>query len=219
MSEDITRDVLCEELKKAIINGDSERAENVVVKLLDKYDAYEIVKHCMMEAMRIVGDKFAKLEIFLPEVLLSAEAFEKCMKHIEPKILERKKELIVGRVVIGTIQGDIHSLGKNIVATMLRATGFEVYDLGTDVPVMKFIEKAKEVNANIIAISALLSTSLPYIKDVIRTLEELGLRDKFKVMVGGGAVTREWARSIEADGYGEDAEEAVRVALELVGKG
>ena len=101
---------------------------------------------------------------------------------------------------------------------MLKANGFEVYDLGRDVPVDEFIKKAREVNADIIAVSALLSTSLPYIKDLVKLLNELGLRDRFKLMVGGGAVTREWARKVGAEGYGEDAEEAVRVALKLLGK-
>lgn len=210
---------LCKKLYEAIVKGDSKESEEIVVEMLNKgIEAYYIVKECMTPAMRKVGEMFAKLEIFLPEVIMAAEAFEACMKHIEPRILERKKELTLGKVVIGTIQGDIHDLGKNIVALMLKAAGFEVYDLGKDVPVSEFIKKAKEVNADIIAISALLSTSLPYVKEVIKLLKELGLRDKYVVAVGGGAVTREWALEIGADGYGENAEEAVKVAIELIKK-
>ncbi|HIQ03928.1 MAG TPA: hypothetical protein EYH40_05890 [Desulfurococcales archaeon] len=214
------KDTLCKKLFNAIVDGDSDAAREAVEKLLNLgVDAYSIVKECMIPAMKLVGDKFAKLEIFLPEVMMAAEAFEKCMKLIEPKILaEKKSELVVGKVVIGTIQGDIHDLGKNIVALMLRAAGFEVYDLGRDVPVAEFVKKAKEVDADIIAISALLSTSLPYVKDVIKLLKELNLRDKYILMVGGGAVTREWAKEVGADGYGENADEAVKVALELIEK-
>ncbi len=213
-------DELCKKLYNAIMEGEVELAEETAKKLLDAgADAYTIVKECMIPAMKVVGDKFAKLEIFLPEVMMAADAFEACMKLIEPKILaEKKKELTIGKVVIGTIQGDIHDLGKNIVALMLKATGFEVYDLGRDVPVADFIKKAKEVNADIIAISALLSTSLPYVKDVIKLLKELNLRDTYILMVGGGAVTREWAQEVGADGYGENADEAVKIALELIKK-
>jgi len=215
----ISESNLCKELHDAIVSGDVERAESKAKEMLNKgFDPYNIVKNCMTPAMKLVGDMFSKMEIFLPEVMMAADAFQACMKHIEPKILSRKAELIVGKVVIGTIQGDIHDLGKNIVALMLRANGFEVYDLGRDVPVGEFIKKAQEVNADIIAISALLSTALPYVKEVIKLLKDLGLRDKFFVMVGGGAVTKEWAQEIGVEGYGENADEAVKVALELMKK-
>lgn len=217
MSLQKDKDLLCKELHDSIINGDVEKAERKVIEMLNKgFDAYDIVKNCMIPAMKIVGDMFSKLEIFLPEVMMAADAFQACMKHIEPRILNKKSELIVGKVVIGTIQGDIHDLGKNIVALMLRANGFEVYDLGRDVPVGEFIKKAQEVNADIIAISALLSTALPYVKEVIKLLKDLGLRNKFFVMVGGGAITKEWAQEIGAEGYGENADEAVKVALDLM---
>ena len=216
----VSEEQLCKVLYKAIIDGDDAASEKAALDLLGKgYKALDIIKSCMVPAMKVVGDMFARLEIFLPEVMMSADAFEACMKHLGPKILEEeRREFIKGKVVIGTIQGDIHDLGKNIVALMLKANGFEVYDLGRDVPVDEFIKKAREVNADIIAVSALLSTSLPYIKDLVKLLNELGLRDRFKLMVGGGAVTKEWAEKVGAEGYGEDAEEAVRVALKLLGK-
>ena len=142
------------------------------------------------------------------------------LKVLEPLIVgEEREQMTVGRVVIGTIQGDIHDIGKNIVSMLMRANGFEVIDLGVDVPPARFVEEALKADADIIAVSALLSTSLPYVEDLVRLLRERGLRDRFKLMVGGGSVTREFAESIGADGYGEDAEEAVRVALKLVGRG
>lgn len=208
----------CKKLYDAIIDGDDATADEVTVKLLEAgYKAYDIIKSCMIPAMKVVGDRFARLEIFLPEVMMAADAFQASMKHLEPRILEEeRRKLIKGKIVIGTIQGDIHDLGKNIVALMLKANGFDVYDLGRDVPVDEFIKKAKEVEADVIGVSALLSTSLPYIKDLIRLLKELNLRDRFKVVVGGGAVTKEWAQEVGADGFAENAEEAVEILSELL---
>jgi corrinoid protein of di/trimethylamine methyltransferase len=209
---------ICLELKESIENGNAEQASKLTIELINlNYTPLDIINNCLIPAMNTVGDKFAKLELFLPEVIMAAEAFESSLKHIEPLISASQKEKItVGKVVIGTIQGDIHDLGKNIVAMMLRAHGFEVIDLGRDVPVDLFVKKAIEINADIIAISALMSTSLPYVRDVIKLLKEKGLREKFIVMVGGGAVTREWAQEVGTDGYGEHFEEAVYVAKKLI---
>ena len=211
-------DKICLELKEAIESGDSDGASKLTAKLIELgYPPLDIINNCLISAMNSVGDKFARLELFLPEVMMAAEAFETSLKHVEPLISATQREKItIGKVVIGTIQGDIHDLGKNIVAMMLRANGFEVIDLGRDVPVDLFVKKAVEANADIIAISALMSTSLPYVKDVIKLLKEKGLRERFIVMVGGGAVTREWAQEIGADGYGEHFEEAVSVAKRLI---
>jgi methylmalonyl-CoA mutase cobalamin-binding domain/chain len=125
---------------------------------------------------------------------------------------------VLGKVVLATIQGDIHDIGKTLVGTMLSAAGFQVYDLGVDVPVMKLVEKAREVDANIIGVSALLTTTMVRQRDVVEALEDLGLRSKIKVMVGGAPVTSEWVKEIGADGYSEDAIGAVSVAKKLVGK-
>jgi corrinoid protein of di/trimethylamine methyltransferase len=207
----------CRNLYDSIVKGNIEEASLYAKNLVNEYPPLDIIQECMSPAMKYVGDLFERLEIFLPEVLASADAFEAAMKYIGPKLEAQKIATPTkGKVVIGTIQGDIHDLGKNIVALMLKAHGFEVYDLGRDVPVYKFVEKAEEVNADIIAVSALLSTSLPFIKDLVRLLDEKGLRSKRLLMVGGGAVTREWATAIGADGYGENAAEAVKVAIELM---
>ena len=208
---------ICIELKNSVEQGEPERSKSLAEKALQVLDSISIIKECLIPAMNEVGEKFSRLEIFLPEVMMAAEAFESAIKVVEPKITgEQKKALTMGKVVIATIQGDIHDLGKNIVAMMLKAAGFEVYDLGRDVPPDVILKKAVEVDADIIAVSALMSTSLPYVKDLVRLLVERGLRSKFIVMVGGGAVTREWAREIGADGYGENFEEAVKAAIELI---
>ncbi|MCQ5337168.1 MAG: corrinoid protein [Candidatus Methanomethylicia archaeon] len=204
-------------LAEAIIRGDEEKAKEMAKKAIEaNIDPLIVINNGLMKGMQKVSEDFNKLIIYLPEVMMAAEAMKAALSILEPKILEKKVKEEKKKIVIGTIQGDIHDIGKNIVALLLKANGFEVYDLGRDVPVDEFIKKAEEVNAEIIAASTLLSTSMPYMEDLINLLKERGLRDKYIVMVGGGPVTREWAMSIGADGYGEDGEEAVRVAKELI---
>lgn len=204
------------ELAEAVILGDEERARNAAKKAIEMgVDPLKAINDGLMKGMRQVSEDFSNLKVYLPEVMLAAEAMKAALSILEPKILEKKLTEEKKKVVIGTIQGDIHDIGKNIVALLLKANGFEVYDLGRDVPVDEFIKKAEEVKADIIAASTLLSTSMPYMEDLIKMLNERNLRDKYIVMVGGGPVTREWAKSIGADGYGEDGEEAVKVAKEL----
>jgi corrinoid protein of di/trimethylamine methyltransferase len=204
-------------LADAVIKGDEEKAKEMAKKAIEaNIDPLIAINNGLMKGMQKVSEDFNKLIIYLPDVMMAAEAMKAALSILEPKILEKKVKEEKKKVVIGTIQGDIHDIGKNIVALLLKANGFEVYDLGRDVPVDEFIRKAEEVNADIIAVSTLLSTSMPYMEDLINLLKERGLRDKYIVMVGGGPVTREWAMSIGADGYGEDGEEAVRVAKELI---
>ncbi|MDH5806121.1 MAG: corrinoid protein [Candidatus Methanomethylicaceae archaeon] len=205
------------ELAEAVILGDEEKAKNVAKKAIEiGIDPLIAINDGLMKGMRQISEDFSNLKVYLPEVMLAAEAMKAALSILEPKILEKKLTEEKRKVVIGTIQGDIHDIGKNIVALLLKANGFEVYDLGRDVPVDEFIKKAEEVKADIIAASTLLSTSMPYMEDLIKMLNERNLRDKYIVMVGGGPVTREWAKSIGADGYGEDGEEAVKVAKELI---
>ncbi len=207
-------------LAESVIDGDEDRAREFAKKAVDAgIDPLTAIKEGLMSGMKVVGDRFSRLEIFLPEVLLAADAMKAALEILEPLIVKEEREkLTLGKVVIGTVQGDIHDIGKNIVAMLLKANGFEVYDLGRDVPIDEFINKAEEVGADIIAISTLLSTSMPYMEDVIRLLKDRGLREKYKVMVGGGPVTREFAEEIGADGYGDNAEEAVEVAKKLLGR-
>ncbi len=205
-----------EGIANVVIEGDEKRVVAAVDKALaDNVDPMKIIKSGLMEGLNTVGDKFEKLEIFLPEMLMSAEAAKAGIEIVKPHI---KGESIQqeGVVVIGTIQGDVHDIGKTIVAFYLDVCGFKVYDLGTEVPIYTFVEQAEAKEADIIGISALLSTTMAYMPDIIDELKRREVRDKYSIMVGGGAVTPEWAREIGADGYGEDFAQAARVARELM---
>ena len=171
----------------------------------------------LLPGLTVIGEQFECEDIFLPELMQAALAFQAAMGVLEPKIKEAggsgpKK----GTIVIGTVKGDLHSIGKNILKLLFETSGFEVHDLGIDVDLFKFVDKAKEVDADIIAISALLTTTLIGQRDVIDALKDQGTRDKYMVMVGGGATTEEWADSIGADGWAASAYEAVVKASALV---
>ncbi|MEM2293019.1 MAG: corrinoid protein [Nitrososphaeria archaeon] len=207
-----------EELYNAIITYDKERAISAAKKIAEEEDdIIKAIEECLVRGAKDVGEKFDRLEIFLPELLMAADAMQAALNILLPKI-PRGKVPKKGVVVSGTVKGDIHDIGKNILVAMLRANGFEVYDLGVDVPTSKFIEEAERVQADIITLSALMASTLGGQKDVIDYLKASGKRDKFIVMVGGGPTTREWAEEIGADGYAETASEAVKVALELIKK-
>lgn len=209
---------ILERLKTAVANGDEQSAVAASKEALEAgLDISVLVNKGLNEAMNEVGLKFARLEIFLTQMMMAANAMKAAFKVLQPVIEKNKLQAMqVGKVVIGTVKGDIHDIGKTIVATLLESAGFEVFDLGVDIPSMSFIEKAMETKADIIASSALLTTTMEYQKEIIDLLKELVLRDKFKVMVGGGPVTPQWAKEIGADGYGQDPWEAVKVAKELV---
>jgi corrinoid protein of di/trimethylamine methyltransferase len=204
-------------LTKAIVAGDSERLVGLVKQAIDKIDPLEMVEKGMAPGMTEIGSKFGEGQVYLPELLMAAEAWEEAMKIIKPKLIEAgasmKKQ---GTVVIGTVQTDIHEIGKNILANLLTTAGFDVHDIGCDAPAAKFLNKAEEVRADIIAASAIMSTTVPYQKDIIDLLESKGLRDNYIVMVGGGVVTQQWADKIGADGYGELASDGVEIARKLV---
>jgi corrinoid protein of di/trimethylamine methyltransferase len=202
---------------EAVIKGDEEAAVGVANKIIaEGINPIEIISEGFAKGMITVGDLFAKEEYALPQVLLSAGAMQDAMDVLDPHIPRQDVKEKMGVVVIGTVQGDIHEIGKRIVGTMLEVYGFEVHDLGADVPIEKFIEKAKELNADIVATSALMTTTMMSQKKLEEALQEAGLRDKVKTMVGGAAVTKEWADSIGANGYGQDVTEAVDAAKELV---
>lgn len=172
-----------------------------------------------MPAMEKIGDRFSCGEIYLPEMLMAAEAWDEAMKLLKPKMLEAGESIEkIGTVVIGTVQTDVHEIGKNIVATLLGTAGFEVHDLGVDISASTFIGKAEEVDADIIAASAIMTTTMTYQRDILEHLTASGLRDKYIVLVGGGVVNQKWADEIGADGYGETAVEGVRVAKELLSR-
>ena len=210
---------LFSKLKQAICEGDSDQLVKLVKDAIDKVDPLAIVEQGMMPGMTEVGDKFSQGQAYLPELLMAAEAWEEAMKLIKPRLVETGASMgKQGTVVIGTVQTDIHEIGKNIVGNLLTTAGFEVHDIGCDSPASKFLAKAEEVSADIIAASAIMSTTIPYQKDVIELLNSKGLRDKYMVMVGGGVVTQEWADKIGADGYGDLASDAVETAKSLMAK-
>ncbi len=209
---------LINKLKIAIIEGDEEVALKVTKELLEKgIDPKLIIEQALEPAMKIVGEKFEREEYFIPEVMLAAEVFKKVMEFLKPHLSQEVGGKSKGRVVIGTVRGDIHELGKNLVATMLSVAGFEVIDLGVDVSPEKFIEAVEKYRPDVLGLSALMTTTMIEQKVVIEELKRRGLRDKVKVIVGGAPVTEEWAREIGADGYAANAYEAVRLVKKLLG--
>lgn len=207
-----------DELTKSVINADMKGVKEGVRRALEKgISPIDIIEKGLAPGMKIIGDKFGRLEVYLPSLLLASDAMKAGMKILKPHILKRGLKLSrIGKVVIGTIEGDIHEIGKNIVATMFEVASFEVYDLGRDVLISDFIKKAEEVNADIIAVSALMTTTMQNMPRLIKDLEDLGLREKYKVMVGGGPVLPDWAVEIGADGYGSNSTEAVKEAKRLI---
>jgi corrinoid protein of di/trimethylamine methyltransferase len=211
---------LSDDLRSAVLqyNPDAARraAEEALKANMSPMEAIRILTAAIGE----VGERFHREEIFLPHVVMAADAMQAAVGVIRRSMPEEElRKAKLGKVVIGTVEGDLHDIGKNIVAMMLIAAGFEVVDLGRDVSVDEFIQRAKQENADIIALSCLMTTTLPYQREVIEELSRLKLRGRFKVIVGGGPVTREWAEKIGADGYGRDAAEAVEVAKKLLNKG
>jgi trimethylamine corrinoid protein len=215
----MTGDGTLKEIEEAIVRGNKERSAQLVEESLSRVDPLSIIQGGMMPAMEKIGDRFSCGEIYLPEMLMAAEAWNEAMKLLEPKMLEAGESIgKIGTVVIGTVQTDVHEIGKNIVATLLGTAGFEVHDLGVDISASKFIGKAEEVGADIIAASAIMTTTMTYQRDILEHLIASGLRDKYIVLVGGGVVNQKWADEIGADGYGETAVEGVRVAKELLSR-
>jgi len=205
------------EISKAVVDGDTDALVVAINSVIDKEDPLEIIQNSMMPGLKQVGDSFSAGEIFLPEMLMAAEAFQEGMKIIEPKLKAAGKELeTTGTVVFGTVLTDIHEIGKNIVITLMKTHGFEIFDLGANVSPTFFVEQAEEKNADIIAMSALMTTTMTYQKDVIDYLKEKGLREKYIVLVGGGPVNKEWAEQIGADGTSDSAVGAVEIAERLI---
>jgi trimethylamine corrinoid protein len=202
---------------EAVIKGDDDAAVDIANKVIaEGINPMDVIGEGFAKGMIKVGDLFAKEDYALPEVLLSAAAMQKAMDLLDPHIPRQDVREKKGVVVIGTVQGDIHEIGKRIVGTMLEVYGFEVHDLGCDVAIETFIEKAKELKADILATSALMTTTMMKQKKLEEALKEAGIRDQVKTMVGGAAVTKEWADLIGADGYGQDVTEAVEAAKDLV---
>ncbi len=214
----MSEEELLRKLSEAVICCDREAVLKATQEVIEKrLDPVKAIEKGLSEGAIAVGDKFDRLEIFLTDLMMAADAMKAGLDVLLP-LIPKEKITRKGTVVSGTVKGDIHDIGKNILSALLSANGFDVHDLGVDVPASKFIGEAEKVGADIIALSALMSSTIGGQKDVIDYLSETGKREKFIVMVGGGPTTREWTEEIGADGYAETATEAVKVALELIEK-
>ena len=204
-----------EELKNLVEfvkNGDDEQAIDLAKKAV-KHNKPEVIISCLTEGMRELGDKFERKEVFLPELLIASDALMEVMKIVEPYLpikKENKKTMI-----LGTVAGDIHEIGKNLVGVLCKAEGINVIDLGTDVAIRKFIDKAEEVSADVIGLSTLMTNTMKGQKEVVEQLIKEGKRDKFKVIIGGAPVSQRWADTIGADAYCKDAFEAAKYLRNL----
>ena len=215
----MSTDELYQAMSQSVIDGEPEQAEELAQKAVSLgLDPLEAIDHGYTHGMNVLGDLFARGEVFLPHLVMGGEAMKAAIAVLEPELARRQQQRqVLGKVVIGTVAGDIHEIGKSLVATMLSANGFQVFDLGVDVPVSTFIEKAREVEADIVGLSALLTTTMLNQGKVIESFQEAGLREKVKIIVGGAPVSQSWAEQIGADGYSENAVGAVALAKELMG--
>ncbi len=206
-------------LARAIKGGNLDGGVSESLKLVESgMKPIEIFTGCIEPTLAEIGMQFSRLEIFLPEMINSAEVVKAIQKELKPLLEADQETTSKGKIVIATVSGDLHDIGKNIVKAMLEVNGFEVNDLGVDVEAKTILKSARESNADIIALSALMIPSLPFVKDVIDFVEaNEEARAKFKVIVGGGPVNRDWAEEAGADGYGDDAIEAVEIASKMVG--
>jgi corrinoid protein of di/trimethylamine methyltransferase len=205
-------------MAQSIIDGDADLAEQLARQAVDTgIHPLEAINKGFVTGVNHVGDQFSCGAAFLPELVMAGEAMKRAVSALEPEMVKRgAQRQVYGKVVLATIHGDIHDIGKTLVGTMLTASGFQVFDLGVDVPIESILAKAEEVGADIIGVSALLTTTMVRQRDLIKAADERGLRPKVKVMVGGAPVTREWVAEIGADGYSEDAIGAVKIAKQLL---
>jgi 5-methyltetrahydrofolate--homocysteine methyltransferase len=212
MSEDYKK------MKELVQAGEAEELKKLIQKALaNKVPAMEVIEKALRPAMEEVGKKFETLEIFLPEMIMAADAMSAGVELLRPQLAASGGEKKVGKIVLGTVSGDVHRIGKDIVRIMLEGAGFAVTDAGHDVPDETFLDKVKELKPDILGMSALMTTTMQNIPRVIDALKAEGLRAKVKVIVGGAPVLPEWAKQIGSDGYGENAVQAVSVSKKLVG--
>lgn len=213
-----SKDEILNKIKDAIVNLDIDNIQRLCMEALEAgLSAYDIVMKGMSKGMEIVGEKYERNEYFLAELIMAGEVMKEGMKVLEPHLKSGEVKKI-GKVVIGTVRGDLHDIGKNIVATLLTAAGFDVIDLGVDVPPEKFVEAVRENNPDIVGMSALLTTTMIEMENVIKALKDAGLRDKVKVIVGGAPITKEFADKIGADAAARDAVEGVNICKSWVSK-
>lgn len=209
---------IVERLQQAVIAGEPDGARELAVQALAAgVPPLVAIEEALTSGMGVVGDRYECGEFFIPDLMMAAQAMKAAMAVFEPALLERQEQRqVLGVVVIGTVQGDIHEIGKSLVGTMLSAAGFQVHDVGVDVPASRFVESVQETGANILGLSALLTTTMRNQEVVIKALEEAGLRQQVKVIIGGAPTSAGWAQDIGADAFAENAQEAVGVAKRLV---
>ncbi|MCS7201685.1 MAG: corrinoid protein [Dictyoglomus sp.] len=205
------------EIASALIEGNRKKVQELVeLAIKEGIPPERILNEGLLAGMQVIGERFKNNEIFVPEVLISARAMHAGMNLLKP-LLAKSQGILKGKVVIGTVKGDLHDIGKNLVAMMLEGAGYQVIDLGIDVDAEKFVEAVKTHNPDILGMSALLTTTMPYMRTTIEALEKEGVRDKVKVIVGGAPVTEEFAKEIGADGYADSASSAVELVDNLLG--
>lgn len=216
----MNQDEFLEELSKAILELDARKTLAYTRKALDLgLNPFDVIDRGLSKGMKEMGERFARGDVYIPHLVLAADIMNESLKILKPKLLQTKeREKTVTKVLIGTVQGDIHDLGKNLVATMLTASGFDVVDLGRDVPTKTVIEKVKEYKPDVVGLSALMTTTMLEQRKVVDSLKDTGLRNSVKVLVGGAPVSSEWAKEISSDGYAENALEAVKIAKLIVSK-
>jgi corrinoid protein of di/trimethylamine methyltransferase len=210
---------LFDRLAQATIDGEEEAAARISQEIIDAgIDPIEAIQQGAKKGLDVLGDRFQRLEAFIPELILGSDAMKASMAVLLPHLKQERGGGTSGKVVIGTVSGDIHEIGKSLVGCMLMAAGFEVYDLGYDVSDKRFIEKAEEVEADVIALSALLSLTANHQGEILQRLKDMGMREKYFVIVGGGPVNASWAKQIKADGYGRTAVDAVKLVKRLLSR-
>ena len=203
-------------MRENLIYGKVNEVRDMVKKAIDEgQDVEKILNEGLISGMDIVGEKFKKNEFYIPEMLMAARAMKEGMKVLKPVLIQKDVKAL-GTVAIGTVQGDLHDIGKNLVVMMLEGAGFKIIDLGVDVFPEKFVKTVKEKKVQVVGLSALLTTTMPFMKEVIKSLEEKGLRNKVKVIIGGAPVSQDYADEIGADGYAVDAASAVDKVRELL---
>jgi 5-methyltetrahydrofolate--homocysteine methyltransferase len=208
---------LLEDIRSGIITGNAKLVqEKVQAALSARLPPGQILNEGMIAAMQEVGRLYEQGEYFVPEMLIAARAMKQGLALLKPHLISANVKP-VGKVVAGSVQGDLHDIGKNLVALMLEGAGFEIFDLGADVSPQKFVDAVRANEPDVVAMSALLTTTMPRMKDTVEALKAAGLREQVKVMIGGAPVTEAYAREIGADGYGSDASQAVSLARSLIG--
>ena len=214
------KQAILDRLMNAIIDGDNDKAKDSALEAIKvQIHPLEAVEQGLSRGMYIVGERFESGESFLPELLMAADTFNAAMEVLQPELESQKTEVAkLGKVILGSVKGDVHSIGKNIVGTVLNIHGVDVVDMGVDVPSINFIQEAETHKADIIALSAIMTTTMPSQREVIEMLKDMNLRDKYFVIVGGGPITEEWSNEIGSDGCAKSAVASVELVKKLLSK-